>query len=566
MAKKGKVEEKGGKGKDAKKTKKEAVSDSEEITDAEVTNTEESEMGSEMVEEEEEEEESEDDPKKKKGRDKKAMAKGGKKGDKGKKGGKEEEGQEETSGKTKKKQMKGASKLVMGLATEDAKKKKGAKKDQGKSQLKGATKATATAKPEAEAEGAVLKKQRSLKSTSKLFMGFRGMVPKKNPKKGQFKNTSRFFWGLRKQSTKRKAKKKKNRGVLKSTSNLMMRFKELGKKKKKTREGPSGSTAKKPSYVLIRLGGGKVAEKKDKGGGFFGGLFRKKSRPNENFKPRAQVVSKVASATAWLTRRFLSKQRRSSSEPRVRDESWLSRIGAKKLPFPSGDEVMRHRANMRQTPERSALYQEPQEEFSYWDPVALTPLESHQGFREDDHYSPQPSGQYGYGDEGYAGNPLDEGYGPEEEQVDYYNQNQFDGRHYDDQGFEPVTGYLPYDPYGGFGNSYEEPPGVGGLGYKGAEEVAYPDDESYAQHEVSYSEHGWLPETQSYNPYAQPLADIAETDETEEEAEGPPSGSLGPFFLWAARWGRRLAAQGASEQDVPPVPQASSEAVWQRQT
>uniref|UniRef100_A0ABM5F0J4 Unconventional myosin-XV n=1 Tax=Pogona vitticeps TaxID=103695 RepID=A0ABM5F0J4_9SAUR len=532
MAKKGKEEGKGGKGKEAKKTKKEAVSDSEEITDAEVTNTEESELGSEMVEEEEEEEEeeSEEDPKKKKGRDKKAAAKGGKKGDKGKK---EPEEEEDASGKKNKKPMKGASKLVMGLATEDAKKKKkGAKKEQAKAQLKGASKAMAMAKKE---PAAPPKKQRSLKSTSKLFMGFKGMAPKKSPKKSQFKNTSRFFWGLNKHSTQRKKKKKKNRGVLKSTSNLMMRFKEMGKKKKKEKKE---GAAKKPSYVLIRLGGGKAAEKKEKGGGFFGGLFRRKSKPEGNFKPRAQIVSKVAAATNWLTRRFLSKRRRSGYNPRVMDESWLSRIGAKKLPFPSGDEVLRHRAKMRQTPERDALYDKTREEFGYWDNLNSTPLESYHDFREDDYYSPRSSSQYGYPneDEGYTGSPLDEGYGPEVEPVDYYDQDQYDGRHYDDQGFEAVAGYSPYEAYNGFGNEYEAPPGAHASVYEAVEEEAYPDDDdAYAQHEVSYSEHEWVPETQSaYNPYASPLADIVETDETEgaeEEPGYPPVATSRSFFF-----------------------------------
>ncbi|XP_062999566.1 unconventional myosin-XV [Elgaria multicarinata webbii] len=460
MVKKGKDEGKGGKG----KGKKEAVSESEDASDADLTK---SEMGSELVEEE-----SEEDPKQKKGKDKKGAAKAGKKG-----------------------------------AADDAKKKKG-----GKAQLKGATKAMAMAKKEA----APPKKKRSLKSTSKLFMGFKGVGQKKTPKKSQFKNMSRFFWGLKTQSTKKKKKKKKNQGVLKSTSNIMMRFKGLGKRKKK-KEAAAG--AKKPAFMLIRLGGGK---------------------PNENFKPRAQIVSKVAATTGWLTRRFLSKRNRYAYSERVTDESWLSRIGAKKLPFPSGDEVLRHRANMRRVPGNNTLYGQTQDEFGYWDNLDSAALpDCYDDYQEDSYYDPQTSSQYGcsnYDDENYGRNPVDEEYGLGEEPVDYYEQDQYDDHNYDDQDYDLSTSYSPYQPYDDFQSGYEEPVGPPGLHYAGEEGMVYPaEDEAYAQHEVSYSEQEWPPQTQSaYNPYAYPLDDIAEMDEAEraeeEEAGYPFALSHSPFW------------------------------------
>ncbi|XP_015264730.1 PREDICTED: unconventional myosin-XV [Gekko japonicus] len=477
------------KGKDAgrgKKSKKEP-SDSEEASEAEVgkTTAEESERDSEIVEEE-----SEDDPKKKKGKDKK----GGKK------------------------QLKGASKLVMGLATDDAKKKKGAKKEHAKAQLKGATKAMAIAKKEPPPP----KKKRSLKSTSKLFMGLKSLQLKR-PKKSQFKNTSRFFWGLKKSSTKQKQKQKKNKAVLKSTSKLMMRFKGMGKGKKK-KEEPSAEGTKKPAFMLIRLGG--KPKDKAKGGGLFGNLLQR-AKPNEKFKTRAQIVSKVAAATSWLTRKFLAKRGRYMYDERVANEAWLSRIGAKKLPFPSEAEVLRHRANMRRLPEAKALYGQTEEEFGYWDNLdGPLPQLHYDNYREDGYMEPQSTSQYDYSNydtECYDGYP-DEEYGPYEEPVEDYNhlpQDQYGYPTEDDQEYEPTTSYSPYEPYDNYAD-YEEPIGLNDQYaspedpyYSGAEETEYPDD--YPLNEMGYGENEWPPQS-SYNPYAYPLDDIVE--EAEEERRG----------------------------------------------
>ncbi|NXW84202.1 MYO15 protein, partial [Alopecoenas beccarii] len=174
--------------------------------------------------------------------------------------------------------------------------------------------------------------KRSLRSTSKLFLGFKKLgLPR--PKKGQFKNTSRFFWGLQKHSTKKK-KKKKNKAVLKSTSNFMVRFKRVGKKRK---EAASSSSPAKPSFLLLRRGGQAAEDGAS--------LFRR--RPERKFKPRAQVLSKAAAATGWLARKVLSRRGRLAGGGRAADTAWLSRIGAKKLPFPAEDEILRHRANMK---------------------------------------------------------------------------------------------------------------------------------------------------------------------------------------------------------------------------
>ncbi|XP_034639514.1 unconventional myosin-XV [Trachemys scripta elegans] len=570
-AKKGKDEVKGGKsnakggkevakgkgkdekkGKDAKKGKKEVLSESEEASDSELTKSnaeEDSDEESEMVEEEEDEDEdSEEDPKKKKGKDKKEASKA----------------------------MAGASHLVMGLAGDDAKKKKGAKKEHAKAQLKGATKAMAgLARREEEPPKSKMKK--SLKSASKLFMGFKRLGLKRS-KKGQFKNTSRFFWGLNKYSTKKKMKK--NKAVLKSTSNLMMRFKSIGKKKKKKEE--ASGNPKKPSFLLIRLGLG--GEKPKEEGGFFSSLFRRR-RTKEKFKPRAQILSKAAAATSWLTRKFLSKRARLTYNERSMNEAWLSRIGAKKLPFPSEDEILRHRANMKRFSGARRLYGQGEEEYGYqpnfehgglvrqpsgrfsqpgpsgYEGPAV-PLDYYNCYQDDSSfYDPQAPAQYGYPEEeSYLQAPTDyadghdfhnrrvsdyeddPGYDREEEYelyeepMDYYDdplQNQSDYYDYEDQDYESPSGYSPYEPYDQYRSdmdydeeqtgpysSFEDRYGPSGGPYNlRVDEMGYLDDYS-PQHEISYSEYEWDPPAQSsYNPYAYPLDDITEMDEPEELAD-----------------------------------------------
>ncbi|KAJ6655974.1 hypothetical protein lerEdw1_004559 [Lerista edwardsae] len=511
MPRKGKDEGKAARGKKGKKEAEESEDTSE--ADPAKSTAEESEMGSELVEEEEGE--GEEDPKKGKG-----------------KGGKDKKG----AAKGAKKPLKGASKAVMGLATDDAKKKKGAKKEQAKAQLKGATKAMAIAKkdPPPAAAAAPPKKKRSLKSTSKLFMGFKGLGLRQPKKKGQFKHTSHFFWGLKKHSTEKKKKQQKNKAVLKSTSNLMVRFKGLGvtkkTKEKEKKEPPSGGAPKKqPAFMLIRLGGGK-AEEKAGGGGFFGSLFKKK-KPNENFKPRAQIVSRMAAATSWLTRKFLAKRGRYMYDERVANEAWLTRIGAKKLPFPSGEEVQKHRANMRRVPGAHLLYEQPEGEFGYWDSVEpAAPVDYYDEYQGGGYYGPQEPPQYGYsGYDGgqYGGHPMGGEYGPYEEPVDYYEQlpqDQLGYPSYDDPGFGGTASYSPYEPYDEFRSGYEE---LHGPHYAEAGETEFL-DEAYPQQEGD--SHEWPPPTPSpYNPYAYSLDNIAEAEEVEgaeEELGGFPNFSF----------------------------------------
>ncbi|XP_042654848.1 unconventional myosin-XV [Tyto alba] len=115
----------------------------------------------------------------------------------------------------------------------------------------------------------------------------------------------------------------------------MIRFKRVGKKRKE--EEASSSPPAKPSFLLLRRGGQAAEDGAS--------LFRR--RPERKFKPRAQVLSKAAAATGWLARKVLSRRGRLVGGSRAPDPAWLSRIGARKLPFPAEDEILRHRANMK---------------------------------------------------------------------------------------------------------------------------------------------------------------------------------------------------------------------------
>lgn len=492
MAKKGKED----KGKNVRKGKKEPVAQLDDGSDSDLAKrkTEESEMV------EGEEDEDEDDPKKKRGKDKKGVVK---------KAGKGKKGQLDKT----KTQLKGASQLVTGLAAEDPKKKV-AKKEHAKAQLKGATKAMVMAK-----KGAAVppKKRRSLKSTSKLFMGVKGMGPHKSTKKSHFKNTSRFFWGLRKYSTKKK--KKKNRGVLKSTSNLMMRFKSLGKKKEK-KEGAPEKETKKSSFMLIRLGGGKSEDQQSKGGSFFGNLFRRR-KANQNFKPQAQMVSKMATVTNWLTSKFLSKRSRSRYDKRATDDSWLAKIGAKKLPFPSEDEVLRHRANMRRVAGASKCTCSGQypDKLGYWDPLDSTTLQDYfDDYEEErgsyDGQSPFKYGLSGYNQDCYGRHPIEEGYGPYDEDYDEQDPYRYCS---DNQDYGPSFHYPSYEPYEGFSSDYE----VEGGPYW-TRELEHPNNQEdvYRQQDMNDSDQEWVSQS-SYNPYTCLLDDIAEMEEA-DRAETEP--------------------------------------------
>ncbi|XP_044046114.1 unconventional myosin-XV isoform X3 [Siniperca chuatsi] len=302
VGKKGKEEppkgkDNGKKGKDKGKGKKvESEEEEEELLSDE-------EEDEELSEEEEydEEEDSED--------DRRGKGRGGK-GAKGKKGGKSRRGDyseeddeededeeeeddeyEEDYGKSKKKSKDGHHHKG-GKSDADAKKKKAKKKE--------------------EVPPLPIKEipKKGLKNMSRMFMKFSGFKRRRNSRK-KLKSTSRLFLGLGKRKN-RLAKKKRRKSILKNTSRFMMRFKasKKRKKEKEAKEKEAANGGKKPTYMLLRLGGGK--ESNEKKGGFFKGLFRKKNGDGsaDDFKNRSVLLGKVAAATNWLTKRFLSTKMR----------------------------------------------------------------------------------------------------------------------------------------------------------------------------------------------------------------------------------------------------------------
>ncbi|XP_075948058.1 unconventional myosin-XV [Anarhichas minor] len=145
---------------------------------------------------------------------------------------------------------------------------------------------------------------------SRMFMKFSGFKRRRNSRK-KLKSTSRLFLGLGKRKT-RIAKKKRRKSMLKNTSRFMMRFKASKKRKKEKEDKAKEKDGKKPTYMLLRLGGNDSNQKK---GGFFKNLFGKKNGegPPDDFKNRSVLLGKAAAATNWLTKRFLSTKMRGNA-------------------------------------------------------------------------------------------------------------------------------------------------------------------------------------------------------------------------------------------------------------
>lgn len=265
------------------------------------------------------------------------------------------------------------------------------------------------------------KPKRSLKGTSRLFMGFRDRTPKIS-KKGQFRSASAFFWGLHTgpQKTKRK---RKARAVLQSTSKLMTQMR-VGKKKRAMR-------GKKPSFMVIRFPG---------------------RRGYGRLRPRAQSLSKASTAINWLTKRFLLKKAEESGSERAAVDAWLSRsdsrVGSRKLPFPSGAEILRPGGRLRRFPRSRSIY-------ASGDPVGFLPFEDEAPFRH------AGSRRSLYGLEGFQ--DLGEYYDYHREGDDYYDQRSLPlGEEQAPYGAysapysayppygTPYSAYDPYDPYGAY--------------------------------------------------------------------------------------------------------------------
>ncbi|XP_045744106.1 unconventional myosin-XV [Mirounga angustirostris] len=321
------------------------------------------------------------------------------------------------------------------------------------------------------------KPKRSLKGTSRLFMGFRDRTPKIS-KKGQFRSASAFFWGLHTgpQKTKRK---KKARTVLKSTSKLMTQMR-VGKKKRAMK-------GKKPSFMVIRFPG---------------------RRGYGRLRPRAQSLSKASTAINWLTKKFLIKKAEESGSEQASLDAWLnrsgSRVGSRKLPFPSGADILRQGGRLRRFPRSHSIY-------ASGEPVGFLPFEDEAPFR------PSGSRKSLYGLEGFQ--DLGEYYDYHREGDDHYDRQSL----YQYEEEEPYLGYSPYGPYGPYGpyDPYDPawPP-------YGDHPHGYPPEDPYDDYHPDYyggPYYSMYPYGYGYDDYEPPYA--------------PPPGYASPYSYYDAYQG-----------------------------
>ncbi|XP_049428716.1 unconventional myosin-XV [Epinephelus fuscoguttatus] len=324
---------------------------------------------------------------------------------------------------------------------------------------------------------------------SRMFMKFSGFKRRRNSRK-KLKSTSRLFLGLGKRKF-RLAKKKRRKSMLKNTSRFMMRFKasKKRKKEKEAKEKAAQNGGKKPTYMLLRLGGGR--ESNEKKGGFFKNLFGKKSGdgPPDDFKNRSMLLGKVAAATNWLTKRFLSTKMRGNAG----HHGWGGR-----------------REHSRQASSRGHLhghynngYEHGEEAYGYDQRHSVR----HKGYGGyDDGYGGYgdeaaaaygSEGQYGYYDNGAgAADYQDLGYYEEEGLYDpnaeYYERGLYD----DGMG----DYYNPYPPAQGYYNNQE----ADYYGYQQQQEMAMYGDEGLDYYALMGEDHMYGGEVDGFlHPQAQ---------------------------------------------------------------
>ncbi|KAM6077810.1 unconventional myosin-XV [Theristicus caerulescens] len=321
----------------------------------------------------------------------------------------------------------------------------------------------------------------------------------------------------------------------------MVRFKRVGKKRK---EAASSTSPAKPSFLLLRRGG-QAAE-------HGASLFRR--RPERKFKPRAQVLSKAAAATGWLARKVLSRRGRLAGGGRAADAAWLSRIGARKLPFPAEDEILRHRANMKRIPGGSGLsapgaarhsqerhgsmVRRPSRRRSQHAPADLPVPRYGWAEEEDGAYSRQ----HGYTKKGDGAYGSHRGYVKEEDGA-YSSRHGYAKK--EDRAYGPQRGYTkeedgayglwhgyteeedgPYGPQHGYAEEEEgyiqTPAYLAGYGFKDAVPTPYADYPSYeAEEEYGFYGGFWEEGDPPRHPYGY----------VELEDEGP-FGSGSPLTLY----------------------------------
>lgn len=430
------------------------------------------------------------------------------------------------------------------------KKSKDALKSKSKPEAEG-TKKKAKKKDEAPLETAP-------EPTKKLF-GFPGIG--KSSKK-RLKSTSRLFLGLGKQKS-FVVRKKRRKSVFKNAPRLLMRFK-ASKKKKKEKE-QNDQLGRKPSYMLLRIGGNKPAEKKS---GFFKGLFGKKNADESNFKNQSKILGKVAGAANWLTKRFLSTKWK--QKPSERNHGRWGQSRNKRFPGGSRQASMRgprghynyayehdfdenHHEDQRRMRFGAFNRQSSQRNPNWYeDPIDYYEQQSHdQGYYEtnEEYYNPyidmQNGGEY-YDDDMGCYNTYSAqhqmGYYPEE--MEYYGQQHLmdpyytDGmEYYDDNQYLMENGYEPYgdetelydqgpfEYYDYTREFYDNPYGeVEASDPYMMSSGAY--EEPYLQdYQFNYSESGVNPYLESsynmYQPYSYTMHDVVEGDEFNDVSVEP---------------------------------------------
>lgn len=432
----------------------------------------------------------------------------------------------------------------------------------GKKKSKDAPKSKS--KPEAEGTKKKAKKKDEVppetapEPTKKLF-GFPGIG--KSSKK-RLKSTSRLFLGLGKQKS-FVVRKKRRKSVLKNAPRLLMRFK-ASKKKKKEKE-QNDQLGRKPSYMLLRIGGNKPAEKKS---GFFKGLFGKKNAEESNFQNQSRILGKVAGATNWLTKKFLSTKLK--QRPFDRNHGRRGQSRNKRFPGGSRQTSMRgphghhnyayehdfdendydNQRRMRTGAfNRQSLQRNPN---WYEDPVDYYEEQSHdQGYYEtdDECYNPymdiQNGGEYyddgmGYYNSYSAQNQM--GYYPEE--MEYYGQQHMmdpyytdSMEYYDDNQYLMEDFYEPYgdetefydqdqfDYYDDPQEFYDNPYGEVGAADPYMTPYGTYEDPYLQDYQFNYSESGVTPYVESsynvYQPYGYTMHDVMEGDEFNDVSVEP---------------------------------------------
>lgn len=431
-----------------------------------------------------------------------------------------------------------------------------------------------------------IRSKRGLKSTSRLFMKFSGFKRKRNSR--HLNSASRLFWGLGKRKQ-RLARKKKQRSVLKNTSKFMMRFKASKKKKiaekAKKAENESG---RKTSYMLIRLGGGK-SESSGKKGGFFKGLFRK-SPPGAFFQSYSRVLGKIAGASNWLTKRFLSTKGKQNSARG--NSNWTSRR-SKKYPHHSDENFYEHQTDVRSHGYYNDGFEHDEDEYDedeydyddeYYDPERYyDPFQRRSGRQEllyspygnnteyyddpsyDDNYCDQEDYGYEYDypmqyENGYEdyGDGMDYDYEPFEAQdqyeyvdeMDYYTYGQQDPNAYAYYDYDVETydeaQYTAGAGYGFSGNEmefYEEGYPTNPYDYPEVQQaymtpygdadpyMNYSEDLYYQDHQFNYSENESLPYLQSAYDIYQPYPYFMEGTMEQDEAQGVYSDEFGNYSV-----------------------------------